>query len=44
MPLVNQVLNEDSVSRMSFYIYNKKEDVEAAIDALAKVKKVLKIH
>ncbi len=44
MPLVNQVLNEDSVSRMSFYIYNKKEDVDSAIDALAKVKKVLKIH
>ena len=44
MPLVNQILNEDSVSRMSFYIYNKKEDVDAAIDALAKVKKVLKIH
>lgn len=44
MPLVNQVLNEDSVSRMSFYIYNKREDVDAAIDALAKVKKVLKIH
>ncbi len=44
MPLVNQVLNEDSVSRMSFYIYNNKEDVEAAIDALAKVKKVLKLH
>ena len=44
MPLVNQILNEDSVSRMSFYIYNKKDDVDAAIDALAKVKKVLKIH
>ncbi len=44
MPLVNQVLNEDSVSRMSFYIYNKKEDVDVAVDALAKVKKVLKLH
>ncbi len=43
MPLVNQVLGENAVSRMSFYLYNKQDEVDKAIDAIAKVKKVLKL-
>ena len=43
MPLVNKVLNEPAVARMSFYLYNKKEEVDKAINAIEKVKKVLKI-
>lgn len=43
MPLVNEVLGETAVSRMSFYLYNKQEEVDKAIDAIGKVKKVLKL-
>ncbi len=43
MPLVNQVLDETAVSRMSFYIYNRHEDVDKAVDAIAKVEKVLRL-
>ncbi|MEM0201395.1 MAG: cysteine desulfurase [Candidatus Micrarchaeaceae archaeon] len=43
MPLVNKVLNEPAVARMSFYLYNKKEEVDKAINAIEKVKKILKI-
>ncbi|MDE1851186.1 MAG: SufS family cysteine desulfurase [Candidatus Micrarchaeota archaeon] len=43
MPLVTSVLNEDSVARMSFYVYNGKEDIDKVVDAVRKVKAVLKI-
>ncbi len=43
MPLVNEVLGEAAVSRMSFYLYNKQEEVDKAIDAIEKVRKVLRI-
>lgn len=41
MPLVNTVLNEPAVARMSFYLYNKREEVDAAISAIEKVRNVL---
>lgn len=43
MPLVNQVLEETSVARMSFYLYNMEEEVDKAVDAISKVRKVLRI-
>ncbi|MDE1823164.1 MAG: SufS family cysteine desulfurase [Candidatus Micrarchaeota archaeon] len=43
MPLVNSVLNEDSVARMSFYVYNNKEDVDKVVSAIDRVKTVLRI-
>ncbi len=43
MPLVNQVLDETSVARMSFYLYNMEEEVDRAVDAISKVRKVLRI-
>lgn len=43
MPLVTKVLGEPAVPRMSFYIYNKPEEVDAAVAALNKVKEVLRI-
>ena len=44
MPLVNEVLGEPSVARMSFYLYTKKEEVDKAIEAIAKVRKVLRLE
>jgi cysteine desulfurase/selenocysteine lyase len=43
MPLVVEVLKKPSVSRMSFYIYNTKEDIDRAIEAVAKVRKIFKM-
>ncbi len=43
MPLVNEVLKEPSVARMSFYLYTKEDEIDAAVDAIEKVKKVLRI-
>ena len=43
MPLVASILDEAAVARMSFYIYNTKAEVDKAIDAIAKVKKIFKI-
>ncbi len=43
MPLVVGVLGFPAVSRMSFYLYNKQEEIDRVIDALATVKRVLKI-
>ena len=43
MPLVTEVLNRGAVSRMSFYLYNNKEDIDKAIAAIDKVKKIFKI-
>ncbi len=44
MPLVNQVLGEVSVARMSFYLYTTEQDVDRAVDAISKVKKVLHLE
>lgn len=43
MPLVNTILEETAVSRMGFYIYNKAEEVDRAIDAIDTVKRVLRL-
>jgi len=43
MPLVNEVLGVPSVARMSFYLYTKEEEVDKAVDAVDKVRKVLRI-
>ncbi len=43
MPLVTRVLNEAAVSRMSFYIYNTEAEVDRAVDAIGKVKKVFNV-
>ena len=43
MPLVTSVLDEAAVSRMSFYIYNNEADVDRAVDAIGKVKKVFNV-
>ncbi len=43
MPLVNEVLKEPSVARMSFYLYTKEDEIDAAADAIEKVKKVLRL-
>ncbi|MDE1869571.1 MAG: cysteine desulfurase [Candidatus Micrarchaeota archaeon] len=40
MPLVRGVLNETAVSRMSFYIYNNEEEIDIAINAIGKAKKM----
>lgn len=44
MPLVRQVIGQPAVSRMSFYLYNKQEEIDRAIDAIEKVKRVLKVR
>ncbi|MDE1870626.1 MAG: cysteine desulfurase [Candidatus Micrarchaeota archaeon] len=43
MPLVTQKLGVPALSRMSFYIYNKESEIDAAVEALEKVKKVFKV-
>ncbi len=43
MPLVTEVLRKGAVSRMSFYIYNDENDVDAAIAAIKKVKSIFHI-
>lgn len=43
MPLVTEVLGEPAVSRMSFYLYNNKEDIDKAMAAIEKVKQIFKI-
>jgi len=40
MPLNKEVLKVNSVCRISFYIYNTKEDIDAAVKALHSVEKV----
>jgi cysteine desulfurase/selenocysteine lyase len=44
MPLVRKLISNGSVARMSFYIYNTKEDIDSAIDAIIKVKKVFGVE
>ena len=43
MPLVKSVLHREGVPRMSFYIYNTEGEVDKAVGAIAKVRKVLRI-
>lgn len=43
MPLVNTVLHEGAVARMSFYLYNTKEEIDRAVAALEKVRTVLRL-
>jgi len=40
MPLVKDILKQESVVRASFYFYNTKDDVDALIEGLKKVKEV----
>ena len=44
MPLVRELLSENAVARISFYIYNTQEEVDTVIDAIAKVKEVLRLN
>lgn len=44
MPLVTQTLGESALSRMSFYLYNKENEVDKAVEAMRKVKKIFKIE
>jgi cysteine desulfurase/selenocysteine lyase len=43
MPLVTQKLNQAALSRMSFYLYNKESEIDAAMTAIGKVKKIFRI-
>lgn len=43
MPLVTKLLDTAAVSRMSFYLYNTQEEIDKAMDAIGKVKRVLKL-
>jgi len=43
MPLVTQRLGQAAVSRLSFYIYNNEGEVDKAIAAIGKVKKVFNL-
>lgn len=40
MPLVVSLVHNSAVSRMSFYLYNTKDDIDMAIEAIDKVKKI----
>ncbi len=44
MPLVEQVLEESAVSRMSFYLYNKESEIDKAVQAIELVKKTFKVE
>ena len=44
IPLVRGVLGEPALARMSFYIYNNESDVDRAVDAIRKAKKIFKIN
>ena len=43
MPLVTERLMQPALSRISFYLYNDKSEVDAAIKALGKVKSTFRI-
>ncbi|MEM0149337.1 MAG: SufS family cysteine desulfurase [Candidatus Micrarchaeaceae archaeon] len=43
MPLVTEELGEGAVSRMSFYLYNYEREIDKAIRAIAKVKKIFNV-
>ncbi len=40
MPLVKHVLKETALARMSFYLYNTEEEIDRAVAAIKKTKKV----
>jgi cysteine desulfurase/selenocysteine lyase len=44
MPLVTQTLGEAAVSRISFYLYNKDSEVDKAVEAIQKVKRIFRIR
>jgi len=44
MPLVVDVLKKVSLSRMSFYIYNKEVEIDKAVEAISKVKQKFKVE
>jgi len=43
MPLVTQRLGVPAVSRVSFYLYNKESEVDVAVKAIEKVKKIFRM-
>lgn len=43
MPLVTQTLGEPALSRISFYLYNKESDIDAAVLAVNKAKKIFNV-
>lgn len=43
MPLVRGIFKVGALSRMSFYIYNNKRDVDVSIDAINSVKNIFKV-
>jgi len=43
MPLVTQRLGVASLSRMSFHIYNDESDIDTAVKAIEKVKKIFRV-
>ncbi len=44
MPLVVGLAPEKAVARMSFYIYNRKEDIDRALKAIETIKRIFKIN
>ena len=40
MPLVRSIINETAVARISFYVYNREDEVDKAIGAIQKAKKM----
>ncbi len=42
MPLVTQVLKSSALARLSFYIYNDNNEVDKAVDAIYKAKKIFR--
>ncbi len=43
MPLVTERIKEPALSRLSFYIYNKTEEVDKAVRAIKKAKKIFRV-
>ncbi|MGI0100728.1 MAG: aminotransferase class V-fold PLP-dependent enzyme [Candidatus Micrarchaeaceae archaeon] len=43
-PLVTQKLNMPALARMSLYLYNKESEIDAAADAIDKVKKIFNVR
>ncbi len=43
MPLVTEKLKQPALSRLSFYLYNKESEIDAAVAAIHKVKKIFKV-
>ncbi len=41
MPLVTKILNKTAVARMSFYLYNKEDEIDRAIEAIKKAKRLI---